>query len=119
MQRWRQTWKKNRQVLQITFPVAVAKNGFEVLVARIPKTFELEEVRDNKDIAEVVENNKQQCNDASKKLIVVLNEEKSNLHEGGSAVKDGPNISPILHSDPLWIAPSLDSLFSEGNIVRV
>ena len=54
-----------------------------------------------------------------KKFIVVLNEEESNLHEGRSVAKDGPNISPIHDSDPLWIAPSLDPLFSEGDIVRV
>ena len=42
-----------------------------------------------------------------KKSIFVLNEEESNLHEGRSAAKDGPNLSPILDSDSLWTAPSL------------
>ena len=39
-----------------------------------------------------------------KNPIFVLNEEESNLHEGRSAAKDGPNLSPILDSDH----PSLD-----------
>ena len=54
-----------------------------------------------------------------KKLIVVLNEEESNLYEGRSAAKNGPNLSNILDSDSLWIAPSLNPLFCEGDIVRV
>ena len=55
-----------------------------------------------------------QCNDVPKKLIVVLNVEQSNLHEGESAAEDGPNLSSILGSDPLWIAPSRECLLSEG-----
>ena len=43
----------------------------------------------------------------------------SNLHEGRSGAKDGPNLAPILDSDSLWIAPSLDPLLSKGDIVRV
>lgn len=54
-----------------------------------------------------------------KKFIVVLNEEEYNLHEGRSAAKDGPNLSPVLDSDSLWIAPSHDPLFYKGDIVRV
>ena len=50
-----------------------------------------------------------------KKFIVVLNEEEYNLHEGRSAAKDGPNLSPILDSDSLWIAPSHDPLFYKGD----
>ena len=46
-----------------------------------------------------------------KKLIVVLNVEQSNLHEGESAAEDGPNLSSILGSDPLWIAPSRECSF--------
>ena len=42
----------------LTFNVAVPQNGFDVLVVRIPKTFELEEVCDNENIAELGENNK-------------------------------------------------------------
>ena len=49
-----------------------------------------------------------------KKLIVVLNVEQSNLHEGESAAEDGPNLSSILGSDPLWIDPSRECLLSEG-----
>lgn len=40
-----------------------------------------------------------------KKPIFVLNEEESNLHEGRSAAKDGPNLSPILDSDFLGMLP--------------
>lgn len=45
---------------------------------------------------------------------MVLNEEQSNLHEGESAAEDSPNLSSILGSDPLWIAPSRECLLSEG-----
>lgn len=45
---------------------------------------------------------------------MVLNVEQSNLHEGESAAEDGPNLSSILGSDPLWIAPSRECLLSEG-----
>ena len=48
-----------------------------------------------------------------------LNEEESNLHEGESAAKHGPNLSLIFDSDSPCIARSLNPLFSEGEPVRV
>lgn len=46
---------------------------------------------------------------------MVLNVEQSNLHEGESAAEDlSSNLSSILGSDPLWIAPSRECLLSEG-----
>ena len=75
----------------------------------------VQEVRDIENIAELGEKNQEQCNGALKKLIVVLNEKKSNLHDSKPAAEDGPNFSAILDSDLLWIAPSLDPLLSEGD----
>lgn len=75
----------------------------------------VQEVSDNDNITELEEKNENQCNGASKKLIVILNVNESNLHDSKPAAEDGPNFSAILDSDLLWIAASLDPLLSEGD----
>lgn len=67
---------------------------------------------------ELGEKNQEQCNGASKKLIVVLNGKESNLHDSKPAAEDGPNLSAILDSDLLWIASSLDPLLCEGDDIE-
>ena len=78
----------------------------------------VQEVRDNENITELGEKNQEQCNSASKNLIVVLNEKESNLHDSKPAAEDVPNFSAILDSDLFWIVLSLDPLLYEGDDIE-
>ena len=78
----------------------------------------VQEVRDNENITELGEKNQEQCNGASKNLIVVLNEKESNLHDSKPAAEDVPNFSAILDSDLFWIVLSLDPLLYEGDDIE-